>query len=87
MSVLVVLNFGQVTAVTGPYKENHVCRPPMMYAGDPGPAEYFMHEEIDQVPELDIKINWSILPRFTIGDGSPYDIHYQAYLAAQSQGF
>jgi hypothetical protein len=80
MSVLVVLNFGQATAVFGPYKKNHDCIPPLMYAGDPGPAEYIMHEEIDQVPELDVKINWDNLPRFTIGDGSDYDIHYQEYL-------
>ena len=83
MAVLVVLNEGQSIAVFGPYKANHECRPPKMYEGPPGADEYFMHEEIDQVPELDVKINWENLPRFTIGDGSAYDIHYQAYLAAQ----
>ena len=83
MAVLVVLNVGQVAAVFGPYKQNHECRPPLMYEGPPGVDEYFMHEEIEEVPELDIKLNWGALPRFTIGDGSAYDIHYQAYLAAQ----
>ena len=85
MSVIVVMNFGQASALFGPYKSNHACFPPLMYEGAPGTSEYILHEEFGEVePELVEKINWDNLPRFTIGDASAYDDHYQDFLASRT---
>ena len=79
--ILVILNFGQATAIFGPFKKNNTCIPIKIYEGPPGDDEYILHEDLeDTEPELVNKINWGNLPRFTIGDNSSYDQHYQQWL-------
>jgi len=81
MSVLIKLNAGQRTAVRGPYKKQHICEPLKIEF----PDFYILHEEIREVPELKLKINFDPLPRFTIGDGSDDDLRYQQYLIDQNE--
>lgn len=78
--ILYKLNNGQANAVTGPYKKQHDCIP--IFIED---KFHILHLGIEQEPELDVKVNFNAMDIFTIGDGSPDDLIYQAWLIVNAE--
>ena len=45
---------------------------------------YIINETIEKFPEISKKIDFSKLEKFTIGDGSKYDLMYQNYINSKN---